>query len=120
MKIEDKIKQELLQQQSQIEELVANEQGLFDMLFATFKGSLRGWVIAVNVVILVATAAMFYSLYQFFTVSEVKDLVFWGICSGLAMQMQVALKMWIYDEMRRVSLMKELKRVELLIAKSGD
>ena len=60
MNLDDKIKQELEKEAPNVEQILAQDEGLFDMLFATFKSGIRGWVIVVNIVTLIAT--VFFAL----------------------------------------------------------
>lgn len=117
MNLDDKIKQELETDKANIDEILADDQGLFDMFFATFKSNMKFWVILVNIFTLVFTVLMFWTLYEFFTGSDSPDRWFWGICALMAMSAQIALKQWMYLEMYRNSIMRELKRVELAVAR---
>lgn len=117
MNLDDKIKQALEKELPDVEQILVQEEGLFDMLFATFKSNMRGWVIAVNVVIVMVTVLMFWTGYEFFTAANADDSIFWGICLVLSLNGQIALKQWIWSEMRRSSMMREIKRLELAIAR---
>ncbi len=116
MSLDDKIKQELEKELPNVEKIMAKEQGLFDMLFATFNSSMRGWVIAVNVVTLIVSGLMIWTGYEFFVADDSQQM-FWGMCLLICLNAQIALKQWIWSEMRRHSLMREIKRLELAIAR---
>ncbi len=114
--LDERIQKELAGDTAAIDELLAAEGGLPDMVAAAFKGSMRRWVWAVSIVTIAATAVMIWCGYEFFYAAGTDDRVFWGIwflASGMA---QMALKQWQWLEMSRASLMREIKRLELAVA----
>lgn len=115
-KFDDMIQSELQKEAAEIDELLAVEGGLPDMVAAAWKGSMRRWVWATTVITLAVTAVMIWCGYMFFTRPSGPDQSFWGICTVLAMAGQVALKQWQWLEMNRASLMREIKRLELAVA----
>ena len=117
MNLDQKIKAELERDTPDVEKILAQDDGLFDMLFATFRSGIRAWVIVINLVTLVVTGLLFWTGYEFFTSGGLQDQVFWGVCLLLALNAQIALKQWIWMEMNRTSVIKEVKRVELAIAR---
>ena len=112
MDLDKKIKQELNQQTPEIEAILMRDQGLFDMLFATFRSNMRGWMIWVNIVVLVVSGFMLYCGYQFFTATP-EEQMFWGMCTMMLLFIQGMTKQWIFMEVNRSSIMRELKRLEL-------
>lgn len=116
MNIDERIKKELETDAQEIDQLIAEDPGLFKMLGNSFKGSMRFWVVLVNIVTLVATALLFWSGYRFYIAELVNDQIFWGVSFLLFLNMQVALKMWIFIEMSRSSVIREVKRLELSVA----
>lgn len=118
MNIDEKIKQELESEAKQIDQIVAQQEGIFTMYFNTFKGALGVWMVIVTFVILVVTAVMIWAGYQFFFVEhELADKLHWAVILGIAIVAQVALKMWSFMEMNRQSTIREIKRLEITIAK---
>ncbi|MEP1740710.1 MAG: DUF6768 family protein [Kangiellaceae bacterium] len=116
MNIDEKIKQDLLNDSPNYEEIAQDKEGLFDLVFGSFRGGMGRWVIAVNVFTLLATGIMIWTGYEFFISEVVRDQIFWGVCLLLAVFAQVALKQWLFMEMNRSSLMREIKRVEIAVA----
>lgn len=117
MNIDEKIKHDLQSESPDFDEIAKDKEGLFDLVFGSFKGSMGRWVIFVNIFTLIATGVMLWTGYHFFTSSEIQDQVFWGVCMILAVFAQVALKQWLFMEMNRSSLMREIKRVEVAVAR---
>ena len=117
MNIDEKIKQELQQNTQDFEDITVDKDGLFDLVFGSFKGGMRRWIIVVNIVIMIVTAVMLWTGYRFFTATVLQEIIFWGVCVLMAVFAQVGLKQWLFMEMNRSSLMREIKRVEVAVAR---
>ena len=117
MKIDEHIKSELENESAQIDAILQDKQGLFEMLWGTFSSGLGRWVILINNIILIVTGVMFWTGYKFFTSDNTMDYVYWGVCLLLSASVQIATKMWIFMEMHRGSLIREIKRVEVAVAR---
>lgn len=115
MNIDERIKKELESENEQLDKILAHEPGLFNQVAGIFKGSMKGWVIMVNISIMIVTGLMFWSGYEFFTAQNVDDRIFWGVLVVVTLTAQVSLKEWLFSEMRRNTLMREIKRLELSI-----
>lgn len=114
--IDEKIQRELQGEASAIDELLAQEGGLPDMVAAAFKGGMRRWVWITSVITLVATVLMFWTGYEFYIAENTDDRIFWGIWFLASATVQIALKQWQWMEMNRSNLMREIKRLELAVA----
>ncbi|MDX1537398.1 DUF6768 family protein [Arsukibacterium sp.] len=110
------IKQQLARQAAELDKLMREEQGLEKVLASGFKGGLGGIMIIAYILATVLAVAIFYCGYHFFTVAPEQQL-FWGISLLLVFQAQVATKLWIWMETNRSSTLRELKRLELAVAK---
>lgn len=115
MNIDERIKKELENDSEKLDQILAQEPGLFGQVAGIFKGSLRFWVIFVNLFVLAFTVAMFWAGYEFFVAKSSDDRVFWGVIALASLKAQVSLKEWLFSEMRRSSLMREIKRLELSV-----
>lgn len=119
MNIDKKIQQELKEEANQLDNILAHEPGVFNMLLNAYKGSLGAWIVIVSIVTLCVSAIMVWAGYQFF-IGEAKGLehqVYWGVVLLVSVVIQVALKMWTFMEMNRQSTLREIKRLELMIEK---
>lgn len=120
MNIDEKIKQELEKDAAQLDAIFLDDSGLLGRLLPIFKGGMKWWVWAVNLFTLLASVLMFYSAYQFWLAAQVQEQIFWGIVLVVAVQMQIALKNWLFMEMNRMSNLREIKRVEIAVARLSD
>jgi len=117
MNIDEKIKRELESDSLEFEEILVDNEGLFDRMSGTFKGGMKRWVILIYIVAVLMGIVFLWTGYQFFVASELKEQVFWGICFLIALNMQGFIKQWIFMETNRNSIMREVKRVEVAVAR---
>jgi len=115
MKLDEKIKAELESEADAIDNLLLDETGLFSMAKSSFKGGMGRWMVIINIVIILVTAVLLWTGYEFFTATNIEGYTFWGVCLLLSAYAQVSMKQWVWMEMNRSSLMREIKRVELTV-----
>ncbi len=93
------------------------EESFFRQMLDTFKGR-NGWLAVLSFVYTIVFAAvMIYAAYRFFTDEEFESTVFWGIIMVHMAVFVGLLKMWYFMKMDRNTLLRELKRLELQVAK---
>lgn len=114
--LDERIQKELAAETSAIDELLADEGGMPEMVSAALKGSMRRWIWLTGLFTLIFTVLMFWCGYEFFTATTGDDRIFWGVCMLAAAMPQIALKQWQWMEMNRANLMREIKRLELAVA----
>lgn len=87
------------------------------LMISTFRS--RNWFI--TMIAMVYTLAFFglgiLCAVRFFGAEETKPLLAWGFGFSFCMLAVAMLKMWFWMEMQRISVTREVKRVELLIAR---
>jgi hypothetical protein len=120
MSIDQKIRRELEQQGAPIEGLKAEETGLFPMLFRVFTGGLARWAGFAMALTLVCFGVTLWTGYEFFTAANVDDRVFWGVLVLAAFHALSMFKLWFFMEMNRHSVTREVKRVEIALARLDE
>jgi len=95
------------------------ELGYFSLGLAQFQGKL-GWV---TWVIMVTQAALFvagvWCAVQFFAATDVLIALKWGLPSAVLIIVAASLKFSLMPQMQAARILRELKRVELLLAARG-
>ncbi|MCL1057707.1 MULTISPECIES: DUF6768 family protein [Shewanella] len=118
MNIDKKIRQELAREQQQVNATRSQDPTLFGMLGDAYKGRLGGWMILMSFIAVLLSGLMLWSGYQFFFVVESEAaLIKWGVTLLLSSMMQIAIKMWTFNEMNRNAIQREIKRLEVAIEK---
>lgn len=86
-----------------------------------FGEALRGvhgpWVRFMSVTAFLFLVALVYCAIRFFTADQVEGLVFWGLCGMFCVIARVAIKVWVWMEFNRNSVLREVKRMELQMAR---
>ena len=93
-----------------------DELGYFELGLSQFSGKL-GWV---TWVIMIVQATLFFlgvwCAYNFFGTTEVLAAVKWGISGGVLIIVAASLKFSLMPQMQADRIIREVKRVELMLA----
>ena len=116
MSIDDRIREQLEKENQLLKAQISRDPNLWSMLAGAYKGRLGGWMVLMTVIAFVLSMLIFWCGYQFFFVdANLESKLHWGIGLLLVSMMQIAIKMWTFNEMNRSSMQRELKKIELSI-----
>lgn len=93
-----------------------DEQSLFEMLGGLFQTRHRWFIILANIIQLAALVMAVYCGIQFFGENTTQELIKWGAGGFLFLIMTSMLKIFLWMQMDKNSLLREIKRLELQIA----
>ncbi|MGP1281524.1 MAG: DUF6768 family protein [Parasphingopyxis sp.] len=94
-----------------------SERGLFAQIGDTLTGPLGGWAKLIFAVALALGIALFVAIWQMLTADTDRQLFIWvAVTLGLLMA-QGFVKQWFFERMNLMTILRELKRVELRIAR---
>ena len=114
--LDDKIR-EALSEQDRVLMDQFGEQGIFGQLGSLFQGKLA-WL---SMVTLVAGTIMFvigiYATWQFATVDDVPTMLRWGGIAWFGLMAMSMIKVWSWMRMEANRTLREVKRLELQIAR---
>ncbi|MEE9379982.1 MAG: DUF6768 family protein [Hyphomonadaceae bacterium] len=96
------------------------ERGLFTQLFDTFQGPMGLWTALGFLFTLVFVGLGFYCAYQVFQVTETREIILWALGVILSFNAVSMLKMWMFNRMNMLAILREVKRLELRIARLSD
>lgn len=120
MNIDLKIRKELESESEEIDGILSEDQGVFSLVRGSYRNGLGRWMAVVYVVIFVVSGLMAWSGYEFFVSAASQDArIFWGFCFAFTLMAQIALKQWAWMEMNRSSVLREIKRLEISVARLG-
>ena len=92
------------------------EEDVFESWFGVYKGK-QGWIAAVqSVVIIAAVVVAVFCGYRFFTVESTTELMRYGAVMFIAIIITSFLKLWLWMQMVKNSIVREMKRVEFQVA----
>lgn len=113
--IDSMIKESLTQDEAKFYDSL-EEQNPLEMLGGLFRGKHSWFIIVINVVTLAAFVAFIYCLVQFLNVDSTEELIKWGAGGFIALMMISMLKLFMWLQMDKNALMRELKRLELQVS----
>ena len=114
-KIDTLIKEALTQEESKFYDDL-EEQNIFQMLTGLFQGKMKWFIIIINIVSIVAFGLFIYCAIQFFNTDVTNELIKWGVAGTFCMLMISMLKIFVWNQMDKNSIKRELKRIELQIS----
>jgi hypothetical protein len=93
------------------------EAPLHEQMLGTFSGPFGLLNIFAAVLTFSILGAFCYSVWQFFQISEVRDLIFWSGAALLSALAVAMLKIWFWMEVQKNQVLREVKRLELQVAR---
>lgn len=115
-KLDDLIEEALSAEDHDILEATA-EQGWFELGLSQFRGQM-GWVTWLIMILQVTMFLIgFWCAYQFFNANEMLAALKWGLPAAVMILMAIILKMSLVPQMQADRVLREVKRLELIVAK---
>lgn len=93
--------------------------GLFGLVGESFRGALRWVVFIAFALILIFIGLGVYCAANFLHATDIATKLNWFGGSALAFLIVIVLRLWYFIELSRVSLRREIKRVELQVSLLG-
>jgi hypothetical protein len=93
------------------------EQGLFRQWFGVYEGGVRGIAVFATILAFGLTFAAAYCGWRFASAAHALEAARWGAAAGLLAIMVGFLKLWFWLRMESNRVLRELKRLELQIAR---
>jgi len=113
-KIDELIKESLNQEEAKFYDEL-EEQNLIGKLGEVYKSKMGWLAIIMNVVHLVIFGLLIYCIVQFFGTNETNELIKWASAGFLCMIVMGMLKLYIWMQMDKNDILREMKRLELQV-----
>lgn len=97
-----------------------DEPGVFARMLTAMRRAPRWTTIYVFTMSIVLTAAAVWCAVRFFGASEVREIVGWATGFLGALLMVAAMKIWFWMQMEKYVLLREMKRLELRVARLAE
>lgn len=117
MSTDDRIRETLEAMTGEADRLEVDERGLFGMLSRVFTGGLKRWAVFGMALTLAFVGLTVWTGYRFFVAPDVDSRVLWGVLALAAFHAVSMFKLWFFMEMNRHSTTREIKRVEIELAR---
>lgn len=116
----DQLIREALLKEENIDLSKAHDPGVIEEIIETFKGR-RRWIIAyVWTASFACVCIGFASGYQYYIAETTKEQIGWAAGFLYFAIIVAMLKIWYWDEMRRYTFLREIKRLEIQIANLAE
>ena len=113
--IDKLIKETLTQEEAKFYDEL-DEQNVLQMVLGVFSGKNKWLLIVMNIMTLVFFGLAVYCTVQFFNTDVTNELIKWGI-GGLVFLMALSMmKMFIWMQMDKNAILREIKRLELQVS----
>ncbi len=96
-----------------------DEQNLFGMFSGVFKGKLKKIMVLMTFVNLIIFGLLIYCATQFFNVQDTNELIKWSVGLILCVVFHSMIKLYIWMQMDKNALLREIKRLELQVSSLG-
>ncbi len=111
--IDDKILAAIQAETEQSLQEYSEELGLFGLIGESFKGALKWAVVAAMVLMLIFGGLVVYAGINFFHASDIAIKLNWFAGGVVAFIIFAILRLWFFMELNRLSIKREIRRVEL-------
>lgn len=98
----------------------AGDEGMIQQVAATFRGRMRFWVIVTWLATLVWVGVAVWAAISFFRSTDTRDWIMYAVIFLFAGMSTAMLKMWNLMEMNRNTHTREIKRVEMQLARLAE
>ena len=92
------------------------EQNVFASLGGLFKSKNSWFIVLVNIVHLISFVGFIYCLVQFLNTEVINDMITWAAGGFICLMVTGMLKIYMWLQMDRNALLRELKRLELQVS----
>ncbi|NQY15683.1 MAG: hypothetical protein HRT81_17800 [Henriciella sp.] len=93
--------------------------GLFQQMGMTFSGPLKYWTAGAFLMSFAIFVLSMWAGYNMLQAEELKHVILWGALFGWASLGVGLIKVWFWMRMNHLNVLRELKRIELRLVKSG-
>lgn len=115
--LDRKIREALRKEDAELFEELGDEPSLFDMAMEIFRGRNRWLTLLTAFWGVVFMVLGVLSAFRFFNAEETRDMLMWAVAFVFCMGAVSMMKIWSWMEINRNFVTREIKRVELQIAR---
>ena len=115
--LDDKIRAALRKEDAELFAEHGGEQGMFEMVADTFRGRSRWMTVLVYASLLAFLGLAIFTAVSFFQAESTRDQIAWAVGFVYSMIVISGLKVWYWMQMNRNALTREIKRLELQVAR---
>jgi uncharacterized membrane protein YciS (DUF1049 family) len=118
--LNDRIREALRADDDEALATLADEPDIFEQVMETFRGRSRALVLGSIGAGVVFMAVAVVCIVQFFGAIEVKSMLAWLVGFIFSLSAVMAMKIWYWMELQKNSITREIKRLELQVARLAN
>lgn len=96
------------------------DRGMFQQLGDSMKGPLGGWAKFSFAIAIAVGIGLAYAFYRALTAATTDAMIGWGLTCIALLVMQGFLKEWMFARMNMLTLLAEVKRLQVQVALLGE
>ena len=114
--IDERIRGALSEDDRQFLASIDEDRGMFQQIGDSWHGPLGNWARFSFALAIVIGLGLAYAVFRAFTADTTDALLGWGLTCLALLIMQGFLKEWMFARMNMISILKEVKRLQLQVA----
>ena len=114
--IDDRIRGALSEDDRQFLASIDQDRGMFQQIGDSWHGPLGNWARFSFALAIIIGLGLAYAFFRAFTADTTDALLGWGLSCLALLIMQGFLKEWMFARMNMISILKEVKRLQLQFA----
>ncbi len=115
--LDKKIREALSKEDAEFYKDFGDEPSMFEMVMETFRGKYRWMVIVAVFWTLVFIVLFILAANRFFNADATRDMLMWAAACVVCWSAVFMMKVWYWMELNKNALTREIKRLELQIAR---
>ncbi len=115
--IDDKIRRALEATDADLADEFDGDQSMMEMVFDTFRGTQKWLTFLAIFGSFVFMAGSVFGIIQLFKAQETREHILWALGVVFCFSAISLMKIWFWMQMNRNSILREIKRVELQVAR---
>ena len=115
--IDAKIRRALEATDADLADEFDGDQSMMEMVFDTFRGTQKWLTFLAIFGSFVFMAGSVFGIIQLFKAQETREHILWGLGVMFCFSAVAMMKIWFWMQMNRNSILREIKRVELQVAR---
>ena len=97
-------------------ESLEGDRGLFRQVGDSMRGAMGGWAKLIFFVLLLLTGVLFWCVYNLVVTPDMGERTLWAIGALAVLMAQGFAKDWFFSRMNMLTVLRELKRLQLQVA----
>ena len=113
--IDDLIRETLSKEEARFYDEL-EEQNLLNKMGEVYRGKMGWLAVIMNIVLVIAFVLFVYCIVQFLNTQQTNELIKWSAAGFLCMTVMGMLKLFVWMQMDKNDILRNLKRLELQLA----